>query len=66
MKSVILGSNQGCQKCAMLKAMNPDVESILLDPQDLIPFAAKLGISSLPIVVSVGEPYELSKILELK
>ena len=66
MKSIIVGSNQGCQKCETLKAMNPEVDSVLLDPQEIIPFASKLNITSLPFVVTVGEPYELDKILHVK
>ena len=66
MKSIIVASIHGCQKCEMLKAMSPETESVLLDPAEIIPFASKVGISSLPFVITVGEPHELSKILELK
>lgn len=33
-------------------------------PKEIIPFASKLGISSLPFVVTTGEPYELDKLLK--
>lgn len=48
----------------MLKAMSPETETVLLAPEEIIPFASKLGISSLPFVVTTGEPYELDKLLK--
>lgn len=66
MKSIIVASIHGCQKCEMLKAMSPETESVLLDPADIIPFASKIGITSLPFVITVGEPHELDKLLKMK
>lgn len=50
----------------MLKAMSPETESVLMDPADIIPFASKVGITSLPFVITVGEPHELDKLLKMK
>lgn len=65
MKSIIVGSNQGCQKCEMLKLMNPNAECVFLDPAEIIAFARNVGITSLPFVVSTGEPQELDKIVKM-
>lgn len=64
MKNIIVASIHSCQKCEMLKAMSPETETVLLTPEEIIPFASKLGISSLPFVVTTGEPYELDKLLK--
>lgn len=64
MKNIIVASIHNCQKCEMLKAMSPETETVLLAPEEIIPFASKLGISSLPFVVTTGEPYELDKLLK--
>lgn len=63
MKQVIL-TMQGCQKCEMLKKMKPETECVELDQATLLAFARAVGISSMPIVVSVGDPEELSKIVK--
>ena len=55
-----------CQKCAMLKAMAPDAENLVLDPMDFMPFCRAAGIKTVPFVVITGEPHELAKILENK
>ena len=54
----------GCQKCKMLKAQNPDVDSVELDPLDILNFARAVGIKSLPFIVTVGEPDELHEQLK--
>ena len=59
MKTIIV-SIENCQKCAMLKQMAPDVESVVLQPADLLQFARAVGIQSMPFVVMIGEPQELA------
>lgn len=63
MKKTII-SIENCQKCAMLKAMAPDTESVVLQPDELLQFARAVGIKGMPFVVITGEPQELAN--ELK
>ena len=60
MKKIII-SIENCQKCNTLKSMAPDVESVVLDPSELLSFARAIGIQSMPFVVTIGEPQELAK-----
>lgn len=59
MKTIIVGI-ENCQKCAMLKQMVPNAESVILQPADLLQFARAVGIQSMPFVVITGEPQELA------
>lgn len=59
MKKTII-SIENCQKCAMLKAMAPDTESLVVKPDDLLQFARAVGIKGLPFVIMTGEPQELA------
>lgn len=63
MKQVII-STEGCQKCAMLKNMVPDAEFVVANPSEILQFARLVGITSMPFVISVGEPHELETILK--
>lgn len=59
MKTIIVGL-ENCQKCAMLKQMASNTESVVLQPADLLQFARAVGIQSMPFVVITGEPQELA------
>ena len=48
----------------MLKAMCPDADCVVVQPAEILQFARLVGITSFPIVVSTGEPMELSKLLQ--
>lgn len=63
MKQVIL-TMQNCQKCEMLKKMKPNAEYVELDQSVLLAFARASGVASMPMVVTVGEPQELSEIVK--
>ena len=60
MKKTII-SIENCQKCALLKTMAPDTESVVLEPADILQFARAVGIQSMPFVVITGEPHELAE-----
>ena len=62
MKTLII-STENCQKCAMLKAMAPNTDSVVLQPDELLQFARAVGIQSMPFVVVTGEPHELADVL---
>jgi len=55
---------ENCQKCAFLKSMAPNTDSVVLQPDELLQFARAVGIQSMPFVVVTGEPHELAKLLE--
>ena len=59
MKTIIVGI-ENCPKCAMLKQMAPNADSVVLQPADLLQFARAVGIQSVPFVVITGEPHELA------
>ena len=63
MKQTII-SMENCQKCEMLKAMCPDADCVVIQPAEILQFARLVGITSFPIIVSTGEPMELSKLLQ--
>ncbi len=65
MKKIIV-SIENCQKCAMLKAMAPDVESVVVKPAEILQFAQAVGIQSMPFVVIIGEPHELAETIKEK
>jgi hypothetical protein len=48
----------------MLKTQCPDAEIIVADPNDLLQFARIAKIQSMPFVVCIGEPHELSEVLK--
>ena len=60
MQSIIIASKDGCSKCNMLKTMVPDAKVYELDPKDIVAFARLCGVSSIPFVVTTGEPDELA------
>lgn len=63
MKSVVIASKDGCSKCKMLENMVPGAEIYRLDPKDIVAFARLCGVSSIPFVVTTGEPEELAYLL---
>lgn len=63
MKQIIITMN-GCSKCEMLKKLKPNTETVELDQATLLAFARAIGVSSMPIVVSVGEPQELANVIK--
>lgn len=63
MKHAILGM-QGCQKCKMLHELHPEAQYIEADQDLLMSIARATGYTSLPFVVSVGEPQELADIIK--
>ena len=63
MRKVII-SIDGCKKCEMLKAQNPEAESVELQPDQLLQFARAVGIQSMPFVVVVGDVQELDGVLK--
>ena len=62
MKQTIV-SMENCQKCEMLKAIVPDADCVVVQPAEILQFAKIIGITSMPFVVSVGEPQELAKVI---
>lgn len=55
---------QNCPKCRLLKDMCPNTEAVELDQETILAFARKVGIQSMPFVVTVGEPAELAKVIK--
>ncbi len=53
-----------CQKCEMLKTQFPEAETVVAQPDELLQFARLSKIQSMPFVVCIGEPHELSEILK--
>lgn len=52
-----------CSKCESLKALCPDVESVKIQPNDLLPFARAVGLREMPFVVISGDVEELKNLL---
>lgn len=52
--------------CKMLKQACPDVDSVELDPLDILNFARAVGIKGIPFIVVIGNQDELQKVLEQK
>ena len=63
MKAKII-SMENCQNCATLKMSCPDVENIVVDPMDFLPFCRATEIRTMPFVVLTGDVQELKKALE--
>lgn len=63
MRKIIL-SMPGCSKCKMLATQVPDAEIVELNQSVLLALARPLNITSMPIVVMVGEPQELAEKLK--
>lgn len=63
MKKTII-STEFCPRCAMLKNMAPETESVVLKPDEILQFARAVGIRMMPFVVVTGEPDELAKMLK--
>ena len=63
MRKIII-SIPNCPKCKMLKEMNPDVESVELQPSELLAFARATNITSVPFVCFVGEVQEIDTVLK--
>lgn len=61
----IIISMKNCQKCEMLKALVPDAKVVEVEPAEILDFARKVGIQSMPFVVSVGGITELEKVVTL-
>ena len=58
MRKIIVGIN-GCNKCKMLKELNPDAEYVEANPQAIIPLARELKFAEMPFVVITGSVEEL-------
>lgn len=58
MSKKIIISMENCSKCKMLKEQCPDVESVVLQPDELLSFARAVGIQSMPFVVIVDPSAE--------
>lgn len=63
MRKIIL-SMPGCSRCKSLAAQCPDAEVVELDQAVLLALARPLNITSMPIVVLVGNPQELAEKLK--
>lgn len=63
MRKIIVGMD-GCPKCKRLAELNPDAEYIEANQELLMSIARATGYTSLPFVVSVGEPQELADIIK--
>lgn len=63
MRKIIIAM-PNCQKCEMLKTQFPEAETVVAQPDELLQFARLSKIQSMPFVVCVGEPHELSEILK--
>lgn len=55
---VIIGI-PGCHKCHTLKEQHQDVKFVELQPAELIDFARKVGVASMPIVLTTDEDIKL-------
>lgn len=55
-----------CSKCESLKAQCPDVESVTMQPTELLPFARAVGLREMPFVVISGDVEELRNLLKEK
>lgn len=53
-----------CSKCRSLKDACPDTECIELDQAEILEFARKVGIRSMPFVILIGEPGELTQVVK--
>ena len=51
MSKKILITMNNCSKCKMLKEQCPDVESVELQPNELLAFARAVSIQSMPFAV---------------
>lgn len=63
MKNIVI-SMENCQKCESLKAMAPNADCIIVDPAEILQFARLVGITSMPFVITTGEPHELAKVIK--
>lgn len=63
MRKIIIAMKD-CSKCKNLKEMNPDAESVELQPDELLQFARAVGIQSMPFLCIVGEVNELDGVLK--
>lgn len=63
MKQIIVGIDN-CQRCEQLKMMCPEAEHVTLQPAEILAFAKALNITTMPFVVSVGEPQELMTVIK--
>ena len=63
MRKIII-SMDGCSKCKTLKDQHPETESVTVPQDALLSFARAVGIQSMPFVVVLGEPNELSEVLK--
>lgn len=53
-----------CHKCETLKTQCSDTESVIMQPNDLLPFARAVGIREMPFVVITGDVEELKKLIK--
>ena len=53
-----------CSKCKTLKDMNPEAESVELQPDQLLQFARAVGVQSMPFLCIVGDVSELDGVLK--
>ena len=49
----------------MLENIAPNAEVYKLDPADIVAFARHCGVTSIPFVVTTGEPDELARFLNM-
>ena len=60
MKTIIVGMD-GCPNCRRLNSMLPNAEYICVKPEEVLPLARALNITSMPFVVQVGTVDELAE-----
>lgn len=53
MSKKIIISMKDCSKCKMLKEQCPDVQSIELQPNEILAFARATGIQSMPFALII-------------